>query len=53
MGFTGWLALLYFLLIMITILAFVNKAKIIGIITIIIMALGMTVLGYLWFTSPM
>ena len=53
MGFTGWLALLYCLLISITFLAFKNKAKTIGIITIIIMAMGMAVLGYLWFTSSM
>ena len=47
------LALLYFLLITITIAAFMKKAKTIDIITIIIMALGLVVLGYLWFTSPM
>ena len=52
MGFTGWLTLLYCLLISITFLAFINKAKTIGIITII-MAMGMAVLGYLWFTSSM
>ena len=45
--------LLYCLLISITFLAFINKAKTIGIITIIIMAMGMAVLGYLWFTSSM
>lgn len=53
MGFTAWLVLLYFLLFTITIFAFKNKAKIIGIITMIIMALGMVVLSCLWFTSPM
>ena len=53
MGLTAWLVLLYFLLITITIFAFKNKAKIIGIITMIIMALGMVVLSCLWFTSPM
>jgi len=53
MGFTAWLVLLYFLLITITIFAFKNKAKIISIITMIIMALGMVVLSCLWFTSPM
>ena len=53
MGFTEWLALLYCLLISIAFLAFINKAKTIGIITIIIMAMGMAVLGYLWFTSSM
>ena len=52
MGFSGWLALLYCLLISITFLAFIDKAKTIGIITII-MAMGMAVLGYLWFTSSM
>ena len=53
MGFTAWLALLYFLLITITVLAFMKSAKTIGIIAMTIMVLGIVVLGYLWFTSPM
>lgn len=53
MGFTAWLALLYLLLIAITVLAFMKRAKTIGIIAMAIMVLGIVVLGYLWFTSPM
>ena len=53
MGITVWLILLYFLLIMISVFAFVKNAKIIAIVAIVMMAMGITVLGYLWFTSPM
>jgi len=53
MGFTVWLALLYFLLIIITILAFMKKAKTVGMITTAVMTLGIIILGYLWFASPM
>ena len=53
MGFTAWMTLLYLLLIAGTIIAFIRKKKIIGIILIMIMAVGIVVLGYLWFTSPM
>ena len=53
MGFTLWMVLLYLLLLMITVLSFVRNAKIIGIITITMMALGIAVLCYLWITNPM
>ena len=53
MGFIAWLALLYFLLIVIVIFSFKKNAKTIGIITLIIMVLGAAGLGYLWLTSPM
>ena len=53
MGITVWLILLYFLLIMISVFAFVKKAKIIAIVAIAMMILGIAVSGYLWFTSPM
>ena len=53
MGFTAWLAIVYMLLIIITAIAFVRKKKVAGFITTAIMVLGIVVLGYLWFTSPM
>ena len=53
MGITVWLILLYFLLIMISVFAFVKKAKIIAIVAIAMMILGIVISAYLWFTSPM
>ena len=53
MGFTVWMALLYLAMIGCTIFAFMKKRKAIGIILITVMAVGIIVLGYLWFTSPM
>lgn len=53
MGFTVWMALLYLLLITGTVFAFIRKKKVIGIILIMVMAVGIVILGYLWFTSPM
>ena len=53
MGFTVWMALLYLVLIAGTIFAFMRKRKIIGIILITVMTVGIVILGYLWFISPM
>ena len=53
MGFTVWMALLYLVLIAGTIFEIIKKRKIIGIILITVMTVGIVILGYLWFTSPM
>ena len=53
MGFTVWLAIVYVLLISITVILFAKKKIVSGIITTAIMVLGLVVLGYLWITSPM
>ena len=53
MGFAVWLAIVYVLLIIITVISFAKKKKVAGIITTAIMVLGIVVLGYLWITSPM
>lgn len=52
-GITGFLALLYMVLIALTVCAFVKKKIVIGIILSVLMLAGIMALGILWFTSPM
>lgn len=52
-GITGFLALLYMVLIALTVCAFVKKKIVIGIILSVLMLAGIVALGILWFTSPM
>ena len=52
-GITGFLALLYMVLIALTVFAFVKKKTVLGIVLIVLMVLGIVALGVLWFTSPM
>ena len=53
MGFTMWLAIIYIVLIALTVLSFIKKKKAIGAIFLAIMVMGIIALGYLWITSPM
>ena len=53
MGVTQWILIIYFVLIGLTVFAFMKKKWAIGIILSVIMVAGAVVLGYLWFTSPM
>ena len=53
MGFTTKLLLVYLALFMIDIAALRKKKWILFIPTTVIMVLGIVILGYLWFTSPM
>ena len=52
-GITGFLALIYMVLIALTVFAFVKKKTVLGIVLIVLMVLGIVALGVLWFTSPM
>ena len=52
-GITGFLALLYMVLIALTVFAFVKKKIVIGIVLSVLMLVGIVALGILWFTSPM
>ena len=52
-GITGFLALLYMVLIALTVCAFVKKKIVIGIILSVLMLAGIVALEILWFTSPM
>lgn len=52
-GITGFLALLYMVLIALTVCAFVKKKIVIGIILSVLVLAGIVALGILWFTSPM
>ena len=52
-GITVFLALLYMVLIALTVCAFVKKKIVIGIILSVLMLAGIVALGILWFTSPM
>ena len=52
-GITGFLVLLYMVLIALTVCAFVKKKIVIGIILSVLMMAGIVALGILWFTSPM
>lgn len=53
MSFMALLGITYLLLIVLSVLAFRKRKKVIGIALIAIMVLGIAVLGYLWITSPM
>ena len=57
MGLTTWLAVLYLILFVIDIFAFIkgkeNKKWVPCIIVTALMVVGIVILGYLWFTSPM
>ncbi len=57
MGFTTQLAIVYLILFIINIIAFIkgkeNKKWIPCIIVTALMVVGIVILGYLWFTSPM
>ena len=52
-GITVFLALLYMVLIALTVCAFVKKKIVIGIILSVLVLAGIVALGILWFTSPM
>lgn len=53
MGFTMWLLLAYIILIAGVFIAFKRKRKTIGIVLLLVMALSIFTLGYLWIHSPM
>lgn len=57
MGFTGYAAILCFVLLVMDIFAFTKDKKsrkwTLFIVITAIMVIGIIVLGYLWFTSPM
>lgn len=57
MGFTTQLAIVYLILFIIDIIAFIkgkeNKRWVPWIMVTALMAVGIVILGYLWFTSPM
>ncbi|MBQ6479297.1 MAG: hypothetical protein IJI44_08045 [Erysipelotrichaceae bacterium] len=53
MGFTAWIGLIYLLLVIFAVYSFSRKKNRIGICLSIAMILGLLILGYLWFTSPM
>lgn len=57
MSFTTWLAILFLMLFVIDIVAFTKgketKKWVPCIIVSAIMVVGIVILGYLWFTSPM
>ena len=53
MGFTTWLIIIYLILIVCVIIAFIRRKKVLGIVLISFMALGIILLVYLWFTSSM
>lgn len=53
MGFTMWLLLAYIILIVGAFIAFKRKRKTIGIVLLLVMALSIFTLGYLWIHSPM
>lgn len=57
MGVTIYLAMIYLILIMLDIFAFIRGKKYKNwlpfIIITLIMVVGIIILGYLWFTSPM
>lgn len=57
MGFTGYAAILCFVLLVMDIFAFIKGKKsrkwTLFIVITSIMVIGIIVLGYLWFTSPM
>ncbi len=57
MGFTMWAAIVYLILFVTDIFAFIkgkeNKKWVPCIIITVLMVVGIVILGYLWFTSPM
>ena len=53
MGFTAKLMIVYLMLAILAGVSFARKKKAIGITILALMALGIIVLGYMWFTSPM
>ncbi len=53
MSFTMWLAFFYVILIGLAVLAFAQKNKAVGLGILIVMAISITVLAYMWVTSPM
>ena len=53
MGFTAKLLIVYLVLALLTGVSFARKKKAIGIAILVLMALGIIVLGYMWFISPM
>ena len=57
MGFTTQLAIIYLILFIIDIFAFIkgkeNKKWVPCIIVTVLMVVGIVISGYLWFTSPM
>ena len=53
MGFTAKLMIVYLILALLAGVSFAFKKKTIGMVILALMALGIIVLGYMWFTSPM
>ncbi len=53
MGFSGWLGLLYLLLIAFTVFSFAKGRRIAGIVLLTIMIVSALILFYLWLVSPM
>lgn len=57
MGFTMYLAIIYFILFVIDVVAFIKGKENSGwapfMMITVIMVVGIVVLGYLWITSPM
>jgi hypothetical protein len=52
-GATGLLALIFMVLIGLTVFAFIKKKIVIGIVLSVICVIGIIALGWLWFNSPM
>ena len=53
MGFTAYLAIVCAIAVILDIVLFVYKKKTLGIIILCLLIVGLSVLGYLWFISPM
>ena len=53
MGFTAKLLVIYLILALLAVVSFARKKKTIGIVILVLMALGIIVLGYMLITSPM
>ena len=52
-GFTSLIALIYMVLIGLSVFAFIKKKIVIGIVLSVLCAMGIIALAILWFTSPM
>ena len=53
MGFITKLLIVYIVLALLVGISFARKKKTVGVTILVLMALGIIVLGYMWFTSPM